>query len=209
MTGGRTRPVVGVVDYQAGNLQSIENAFLHVGAQVARIRSAAEVAECTHLVLPGVGAFGFCAERLEASALTPRLRQWAFEERRPLLGVCVGMQLLGDWSEESVGVSGLGWIGGEVRRIPSSTGIRVPHVGWNAVRFEQGYGDFAPGEAADFYFDHSYAYHSPRYGRTVGVCSHGIEFSAVLERENLTAVQFHPEKSQAAGLRLLSGFLAR
>ena len=208
MPGGSNR-VVGVVDYQAGNLQSIENAFTSVGARVVRVRGIADLAACTHLVLPGVGAFGFCAERLAASRLAEPLQRWAFEERRPMLGICVGMQLLGDDSEESVGAAGLGWIGGQIKRIAPSSGIRVPHVGWNSVRFEHHYGAFAAGEATDFYFDHSFAYHQPRLGHTVGYCTHGVRFSAVVRRENLVAVQFHPEKSQAAGLRLLTSFLAQ
>jgi glutamine amidotransferase len=201
--------VVGIVDYQAGNIQSIENAFAQIGATVLRVRSGAELKSCTHLVLPGVGAFGFCAERLQASGMVDDLRQWAFEQRRSLLGICVGMQLLGDSSEESPNMPGLGWVGGPIRRLRGGPGIRVPHVGWNSVRFENAYGSFAAGDAADFYFDHSFAYHDPRSGRTVGFCQHGERFSAIIEAENITAVQFHPEKSQASGLKLLRGFLSR
>lgn len=209
MTTSAQQRVVGVVDYQAGNIQSIENAFLHVGAKVVRVRSSVELEECTHVVLPGVGAFGFCAEHLTASGLLSHLRRWVFDDRRPLLGICVGMQMCGDSSEESPGVAGLGWIGGEIRRIPVLPEVRVPHVGWNAVQFERTYGSFGAGDAADFYFDHSFAYHEPTMGRTVGSCMHGVRFSAIIERDNVTAVQFHPEKSQAAGLRFLEAFLSR
>jgi glutamine amidotransferase len=209
MTSSHRDRVVGIVDYKAGNLQSIENAFVTVGATVVRVHSRGEMARCTHLVLPGVGAFGFCAERLEASQLIGDLKRWAFDERRPLLGICVGMQLLADRSEESPAVSGLDWIGGQVRRIPAVSGIRVPHVGWNSVRFQHRYGEFDAGDEADFYFDHSFAYHDPTCGRTVGFCKHGVTFSAIIESENLIAVQFHPEKSQATGLRFINGFLSQ
>ena len=201
--------VVGIVDYGAGNIQSIENAFDYVGAAVRRIRSGEELAGCTHAVLPGVGAFGFCAERLQASGLIPDLRSWALEKGKPLLGICVGMQLLGDRSDESPGIAGLGWIGGEVRRLGGGPGVRVPHVGWNSVHFQHAFGTFAPGDAADFYFDHSFAYDEPREGRAVGQCLHGVSFNAVLERRNIVAAQFHPEKSQSAGLRFLESFLSR
>jgi glutamine amidotransferase len=119
------------------------------------------------------------------------------------------MQLLSDASEESPDATGLGWIGGQVRLIPSAAGIRVPHVGWNSVLFQQRFGAFASGNEVDFYFDHSYAYHMPRDGSVIGSCAHGERFSAVVARANITAVQFHPEKSQASGLRFLDGFLSQ
>ena len=126
--------VVGIVDYEAGNVRSIDNAFAYLGARTVRVRGEQDLAECSHLVLPGVGAFGFCAERLLASGLTDRLQHWALIERRPLLGICVGMQLLADGSEESPHAPGLGWIGGAVRKLAATPGIRVPHVGWNDDR---------------------------------------------------------------------------
>lgn len=202
-------PIVGLVDYHAGNVRSIENALQHIGAEVRRVRASADLDYCSHAVMPGVGAFGFCAQRLAASGITPTLERWALKQRRPLLGICVGMQLLGDSSEESPGVPGLGWIGGKIERLTASPGIRVPHVGWNAVQFEHAYGTFAVGAQADFYFDHSFAYRAPRIGSTVGCAAHGEHFSAIVQRDNITAVQFHPEKSQAAGLRFLSAFLTQ
>lgn len=206
MSAGSQR-VVGLVDYKAGNIQSIENSFSHAGAEVVRVKRPEDISGCTHLVLPGVGAFGFCAEKLAATSLTPALNEWAFTRRRPLLGICVGMQLLSDGSDESPGVAGLGWIGGQVTRLASAPGVRVPHVGWNSVRFAHTWGDFPAGFTADFYFDHSFAYGAPRLGRAVGMCQHGQEFSAIIQRDNITAVQFHPEKSQAPGLRMIEGFL--
>jgi glutamine amidotransferase len=199
---------IGIVDYQAGNLQSISNAFEHLGSLVSRVTREADLSGCTHLVLPGVGAFGFCGERFARSGLIQAVRRWAFEDRRPLLGICVGMQLLADSSEESPDVPGLGWMGGRVCALAGGGVVRIPHVGWNTVRFELACGDFQPGDQADFYFDHSFAYGLPERGQRVAYCKHGATFSAVIARENVTAVQFHPEKSQSAGLRLLRGFLA-
>lgn len=200
--------LVGIVDYQAGNIRSIESAFEYLGARVTHIERAADLAPVTHVLLPGVGAFGHCADKLLATGLVPHLEA-ALSAGRPMLGICVGMQLLSDASEELGGHAGLGWIGGQVREIrPSRPGERVPHVGWNDVRFTEAFGDFAPGDSADFYFDHSFAYHDPRDGRAIGLCDHGGSFAAVIRRDNLVAAQFHPEKSQAAGLRFLTGFLA-
>lgn len=118
------------------------------------------------------------------------------------------MQLLADGSEESPGAAGLGWLGGFVRALPRTSGaVRVPHVGWNRVTFQEPLGDYRKGDVADFYFDHSFAYVNPVGGRTVGACQHGISFTAVVRKDNIVAVQFHPEKSQASGLRVLRGFL--
>jgi imidazole glycerol-phosphate synthase subunit HisH len=206
-TSSAGRTVVGLVDYKAGNVQSIENSFTYAGAEVVRLTRAADLDRCTHVVLPGVGAFGFCAERLAATNLKSALDHWAFTARKPLMGICVGMQLMADGSDESPAAVGLGWIGGQVRRFTGAPGVRVPHVGWNSVRFTQAWGDFPEGFTADFYFDHSFAYGPPRLGTALGVCRHGEEFSAIIRRDNIIAVQCHPEKSQTAGLRLIENFL--
>ncbi|KTD24308.1 putative imidazole glycerol phosphate synthase,glutamine amidotransferase subunit (HisH) [Legionella lansingensis] len=201
------KSVVGIIDYQAGNIQSIENAFNHIGARVLRVTTEKQLLECTHLVLPGVGAFGFCVENLRSSEFIPSIERWAFEERKPLLGICVGMQLLTECSEESPETPGLSWFNGDIKRIPTYPGIRVPHVGWNSVQFECDFGEFISGNKADFYFDHSFAYQNPTEKEVVGFCTHGVRFGAIIKRDNIIAAQFHPEKSQEAGLRFLRGFL--
>lgn len=200
--------IVGVVDYQAGNIRSIVNAIEHVGASAIRVTVPSDIGQATHLLLPGVGAFGFCAERLRASGLLPALTQWTLQERRPMLGICVGMQLLADWSDELGRQQGLGWTGGVVEALQAAPpAIRVPHVGWNTVRFDEAFGDFAAGSEADFYFDHSFALDAPTQGRRLAACTHGRPFTAALRHGNVVAAQFHPEKSQTAGMRFLRGFL--
>jgi len=198
---------VGIVDYKAGNIRSIENALEHLGARIGRVREPGDIETFTHIVLPGVGAFGHCAEKLRATGLIPSLVEAVSEGGKPLLGICVGMQLLADFGEELGGHQGLGWIGGEVRSMTAALGVRVPHVGWNDVSFEEDFGDFRAGESADFYFDHSFAYHDPRDGRVIGSCDHGGRFAAIVGRGSIIAAQFHPEKSQTAGLRFVSSFL--
>lgn len=200
---------LGIVDYQAGNIHSIQSAFEYLGARVSTITRASDIDGVTHILLPGVGAFGHCATMLRATGMVDALEQAVRAKGTPMLGICVGMQLMADHGEEMGGHAGLGWIGGNVRRIATRPpAVRVPHVGWNDVTFAEPFGDFAAGASADFYFDHSFAYHDPVRGSVVGRCDHGGPFAAVIRDGALVAAQFHPEKSQAAGLRFLSGFLA-
>lgn len=210
MSGHGARRQLGIIDYQAGNLQSIVNAFEYLGAEVRAVRSVDDLSWCTHVVLPGVGAFGFCADRLWASGIVPAIKAWAFELERPLLGICVGMQLLAGSSDESPNAQGLGWLGGTVHQLVSTDrSVRIPHVGWNTATFAESWGEFKAGDRADFYFDHSFAYGRPEYGDVLASCAHGTSFSAAVRWKNIVAAQFHPEKSQAAGLRFLRGFLAQ
>ena len=200
--------VVGIVDYQAGNIHSVENAFDHLGAQAIRIREPADLDSATHVVLPGVGAFAHCASQLAATGIVSALDRAVREDGKPMLGICVGMQLLADYGEELEGHEGLGWIGGRVRSMPPQAPLtRVPHVGWNEVRFEEDFGSFRGGDSVDFYFDHSFAYHDPTHGFVLGSCEHGTRFAAIVRKANIVAAQFHPEKSQSAGLRFLESFL--
>jgi imidazole glycerol-phosphate synthase subunit HisH len=206
----KTALTVGIVDYGSGNIRSVVNAVESVGARARLVSEPGEADACTHLILPGVGAFGFCAERLRQSGLLPTIERAALIEGKPLLGICVGMQLMADFSEELGRHAGLGWVGGTVTELrrDAGRGIRVPHVGWDNVVFKHPLGFFVAGDSVDFYFDHSYALQEPALGSEVGICHHGRDFSAVVRRGNILAVQFHPEKSQTAGMRLIESFLA-
>lgn len=202
--------LVGIVDYRSGNIRSVINAVGATGADTRLVRAPEDLAGCSHVLLPGVGAFGFCADRLRDSGLLPSLERWALHDGRPLLGICVGMQLMADFSDEQGRRSGLAWIGGAVTKLQTADDpdIRVPHVGWNEAVFRQAFGSFASGEAVDFYFDHSFAYRDSPAGSEVATCRHGEQFSALVRKENIVAAQFHPEKSQAAGMRFLESFLS-
>lgn len=204
-----SKSIVGIIDYGAGNIQSIANAFDHLGAIVRNVRAGDDIEGISHLVLPGVGAFGYCCSKLASSGLIDVLSCWALVDRKPILGICVGMQLMADSSNELGMHLGLGWCGGEVRALQSAdANVRIPHVGWNDVTFDAEFGEFARGDSADFYFDHSYALKTPTLSQRVGACMHGETFCAVVRRDNVVAAQFHPEKSQTAGLRFLRSFLA-
>jgi imidazole glycerol-phosphate synthase subunit HisH len=200
---------VALIDYGAGNIRSLSNALSYVGADVRLVRAREDLEGASHVVLPGVGAFGYCAERLRESGLIPALEEWALNRSLPILGICVGMQLLAEWSEERGNHPGLNWIGGRVTRLQTNeSALRIPHVGWNDVTFNKDFGEFSKGQQADFYFDHSYAYFDPREGEVLAECTHGETFCAAIHWNNMIGVQFHPEKSQTPGLRFLRGFLA-
>ena len=205
-------PSVAVIDYGMGNLHSVAKALEHVGARQVEVTSDAErILAADRVVLPGVGAIRDCVSELRQLGLDSVVRQAAAE--KPLLGICVGMQMLLEHSEENSGVDGLGLFPGQVRffgdelREASGERLKVPHMGWNQVtqsidhplwhRIEQN---------ARFYFVHSY-YAEP--GRqTAGRCHYGVDFAAAVATDNVFATQFHPEKSHTNGLQLLQNFLA-
>lgn len=199
---------VGIVQYQAGNIKSLVSAFEWFDVETCLVRGPEDFDELTHVVLPGVGAYGHCAQQLRASPAFDRLTEWAQVEKRPLLGVCVGMQLLSDESEEFGRHAGLGWLGGRITQLErGEEGVTVPHVGWNTVTVRQPFWDYAPGREDDYYFDHSFAYNEIDAAMVLGTCNHGRDFPAIVGSGNIIASQFHPEKSQKTGLRLIETFL--
>jgi glutamine amidotransferase len=194
---------IAVLDYGIGNLRSAQKALEHVGADARLVTSAEEADGAAGVVLPGVGAFGACMDALRASGLDKAALR-AVDDDKPFLGICVGMQLLFEGSEESPGSAGLGILNGVVARLPD--GVKRPQMQWNALRIRTP----TPlldglGAAPWTYFVHSYA--APDSDGVVAVCDYGGEVPAVIERDRLWATQFHPEKSAAVGLRLLSNFV--
>ena len=199
-------PVLGVIDYGSGNLRSVCKALEAAGATPRLISSASEMPSLDAIVVPGVGAFAHCAENLRAAGLWEPVRDWA-SSGKPYLGICLGYQLLFESSEESPGVEGLGVLPGRVVRFMAGD-LKVPHMGWNTLGETRGplYKGF-PAEVS-MYFVHSY-YPVPTDEEILSArCEYGISFAAGVSRGALHAVQFHPEKSQAAGLALLRNFLS-
>ncbi len=195
---------VAVIDYDAGNTLSVTRALEKVGADVDLTDDPDRVLSADAVVLPGVGAFGDCVMKLRERGMDEACRE-AYEIGKPFLGVCVGLQILFDGSEEMPDVDGLGILPGGVVRF-GADGLKVPHMGWNQLEVEKEHPvlDGLGGEA--FYFVHSY-YPEPEEGDILGTSEYGGAFCAVAGRENLVAVQFHPEKSSRAGLRLYENFL--
>ncbi|PKP94532.1 MAG: imidazole glycerol phosphate synthase subunit HisH [Alphaproteobacteria bacterium HGW-Alphaproteobacteria-16] len=192
-----------LIDYGAGNLHSVHNALKAAGARDIAVTAHPDlVATADRIVLPGVGAFGACAAGLRAiPGMVEAMEQRVLRDAVPFLGVCVGMQLLAQSGEELGSHAGLGWLNGIVRQLPADD-VRVPHMGWNDVVPVAPHPLVAPGEA---YFLHSFAYVGDD---VLATTEHGGPVTAAIGRDNITGVQFHPEKSQRYGLALLERFLA-
>ena len=221
-------PSIAVVDYQMGNLRSVFSALTHIGAKVTVTGDKHEIAQADAIILPGVGAFGDAARELQSRGLIDLLRN-EIAAGKPFLGICLGLQLLFESSEESPGAVGLGVLPGKVVRFPAQPGLKVPHMGWNLTRNARPNALF-PAALTDrertFYFVHSY-YVAPADAADISLQSfHGVEFTAAVAREGrslgdspgphaprstekcrLYAAQFHPEKSQTCGLNVLRRFI--
>jgi imidazole glycerol-phosphate synthase subunit HisH len=197
---------VALVDYGMGNRRSVEKALEHVGATVARTADPGSIAAADAIVVPGVGAFPEAMRRLGSLGLDDLIRERA-AAGVPVLGICLGMQLLFESSTEHEGAAGLGLLAGTVTRL-AAPGLKIPHIGWNAVTFSRpsaltdGLGD-----AAAFYHVHTYACRPADESDVVGRGEYGERFVSIVERANVMGVQFHPEKSSRDGLALLRNFV--
>jgi glutamine amidotransferase len=199
-------PEIIVVDYDAGNLRSVQRALEAVGQRPRITSDPRDVERAEALVVPGVGAAQDCMRKLQDRGLVEPLRMYA-ASGRPFLGVCVGLQLLFDASEEGGGVDCLGILPGIVKRFPGDNGLKVPQIGWNAVtlKYDHPLLDGIPG-GTYFYFVHSYYAEPSEPGLTLAEADYGVDFAAIVARENVLATQFHPEKSADLGLRIYANF---
>lgn len=200
----------GIVDYGLGNLRSVAGAVERLGWTPVVTSDPAELDRCDKLLLPGVGAFGDGMRNLRERGLVDPLTTMAMRERKPVLGLCLGAQLIVSESEEFGRHAGLGWIEGSVRRIEPDGGLRVPHVGWNELR-QVGDSVLFGGvvDEALFYYVHSFVIEPVDRAVVKGETDYGRALTAVIERGNVYGTQFHPEKSQLDGLTLLGNFLER
>lgn len=201
--------MVVIVDYKMGNLGSIHNMLRRIGAQAAVSSDPAHILTASGLILPGVGAFDQGMQSLAQQGLLPVLEQAVRGGGKPLLGICLGMQLLTRGSEEGVR-PGLGWIAADTKRFcfdREHCQLKIPHMGWNATRPARPDPLFAGLEEAAFYFVHSYHVVCDSPDDVLAYCEHGYPFAAALRRGNIMGTQFHPEKSHKYGMRLLKNFV--
>lgn len=198
--------MIAIVDYGMGNLRSVSKAFEAVGHQVVVTRDPKVIDDASRVVLPGVGAFGDCMANLERYDLVQAIRK-SIHSGKPFLGICLGLQLLFTESEEFGRHEGLDVISGMVRRFASGPAVKVPHMGWNQVDFRTECPLFdGIGDGSNWYFVHSY-FVDPVDPRVVATTTtYGISFASCVWRDNVVACQFHPEKSQSVGLRLMKNF---
>ncbi len=200
--------MIAIIDYDAGNIKSVEKALTRLGEQVTVTRNPEEILGACGVILPGVGAFGDAMERLKSYGLVETIAQVA-ERRIPFLGICLGLQLMFESSEESPGVKGLGLVPGRILRIPDDGGLKVPHMGWNSLRFPHA-GRLFKGLPQDsyVYFVHSYYLQADDNSIVTATTEYGTLIHASVEKDNIFACQFHPEKSSGVGMKILQNFIA-
>lgn len=198
--------MIAIIDYDAGNIRSVEKAMLYLGQETAVTRDRDVILGADKVILPGVGSFGDAMGKIRQYGLEGVIHEVA-EKQTPFLGICLGLQLLFERSDESPGVSGLGILEGEVLRIPERPELKIPHMGWNSLTFPRR-GRLFSGvpEEPYVYFVHSYYLKAADEGIVTASADYGAHIHASVEKGNVFACQFHPEKSGAAGLRMLSNF---
>ena len=198
--------MVAVIDYDAGNIKSVEKAVISLGGQAVITRDKAAILNADRVILPGVGAFGDAMQKLRAYGLVDIIRR-VVENKTPFLGICLGLQLLFEESEEAQGVEGLGILKGKILHIPDN-GLKVPQIGWNSLRFPNK-GRLFKGidEGAYVYFVHSYYLRADEPDIVTATTEYAALIHASVEKDNVFACQFHPEKSSAVGLKILKNFI--
>jgi glutamine amidotransferase len=199
--------MLGIIDYGMGNLGSVSNACRYLEMPCRIVERPEALAGCDAVILPGVGAFGDCMEHLAGHGFVGPLKDWVVAGR-PFLGICLGLQVLFEGSEENPAARGLGVIEGTVRRFRAGEGLKVPQIGWNSVRQKLPECPLFAGvpDGSYFYFVHSYYVDGTAEAVLAGETVYGVPYASVVWKDNLMAVQFHPEKSQKIGLRMLQNF---
>lgn len=198
--------MIAILDYDAGNVKSVEKALAFLGEETVLTRDFHEILAADKVILPGVGAFGDAMEHLKRYELDKAIKE-TVAERKPFLGICLGLQLLFEGSEESSGVEGLGLLKGGIYRIPEQEGLKIPHIGWNSLDLKNNGRLFAGLEKNPYvYFVHSYYLRAEEPSVVKAMTEYGVTIDASVEQDQLFACQFHPEKSSSTGLRILRNF---
>lgn len=198
--------MIAIIDYGAGNLQSVKKAFDFIGAESVITDNPEVINACDRILLPGVGSFGDAMDSMHKSGLIETVKQNALSGK-PFLGICLGLQLLFEESEESPGVKGLGIFKGKIKKFSSDMGLKIPHIGWNSLEIKQNDTLFKNiPENSYVYFVHSYYLHAEDENDIATVTNYGIDFHSAVGKNNIFATQFHPEKSGDVGLQILRNF---
>lgn len=197
--------MIAIVNYGVGNIKAFENVYRLLNIPVLIASSEKDLELATKIILPGVGSFDSAMKKLNLSGMRPMLESKVFKEKIPLLGICVGMQMFADDSEEGT-VPGLGWINGKVKKLPLSSNLPLPHMGWNSVLNTKDSLLLKEMPDSRFYFLHSYYFQSSQDSNIVAVTNYGCNFPCAIASENIYGVQFHPEKSHGQGIQLLKNF---
>ncbi|MGN0402649.1 MAG: imidazole glycerol phosphate synthase subunit HisH [Acetatifactor sp.] len=200
--------MIAIIDYDAGNIKSVEKALQYLGEEVMVTRDEAVIMKADGVILPGVGAFGDAMNKLNKYGLTEVIHRYV-ETGRAFLGICLGLQLLFEESEESPGVKGLHLLDGKIVKIPAENGLKVPHIGWNDLSFPQE-GRLFRGirEHSYVYFVHSYYLRAKEERIVTATTEYGVKIHASVEKGNVFACQFHPEKSSEVGMQILKNFIS-
>ncbi|ABX43201.1 imidazole glycerol phosphate synthase subunit HisH [Lachnoclostridium phytofermentans] len=198
--------MIAIIDYDAGNLRSVQKALQFIGEEVVITRDHDEIMNSGKVILPGVGAFGDAMQKLHSYHLINTIKEVA-DCGKPLLGICLGQQLMFEGSEESEGIEGLGLLPGKIIRIPEGGGLKIPHIGWNNLNITQGDSLYQDITGTPYvYFVHSYYLKSEDRSIVAATTEYGTLIDASVEKNNIYACQFHPEKSGEIGLKILKNF---
>lgn len=200
--------MIALIDYGAGNLHSVQNALCAIGKASSITSDPLVLQQASAAILPGVGSFGHAMACMQKAELVKPVLRF-IESGKPFLGICLGLQLLFEESAESPGIKGLGVLRGKIERLPGDRALKVPHIGWNSLNIRQKNGIFTKiPEEPYVYFVHSYYLKAEDRGIVSATANYGVEFDAAIQKENLHAAQFHPEKSGERGLEMLQNFAA-
>ena len=200
--------MIGIIDYGMGNLLSVKNAVEYLGFDTILISSPEEIISCDKLILPGVGAFPHCMRNLQEKGFINQLNEEVLVKKKPIMGICLGMQVMASFGDEVTRTKGLGWFDAEVVLMhPSDPKCRIPHVGWSETECQSGFLFKGIKGTPEFYFVHSYYMKCANEKDVAATFDHGGKFIAVVMKENIIGCQFHPEKSQEHGLIVLQNFI--
>jgi len=200
--------MIAIIDYDAGNIKSVEKALHYLGEETTVTRDPQTLLNADKVILPGVGSFGQAMENLHTYGLVPVIHE-IVEKKTPFLGICLGLQLLFESSEETPGVEGLGILKGKIVKIPPAPGLKIPHMGWNNIKVKEDSRLFKGlPENPYVYFVHSYYLQADDEDIVAATTEYGVKIHAAVEKDNIFACQFHPEKSSTVGLQILKNFVS-